>query len=268
MKLNHVFLIFKSKKLSISHRPREWSQQHEKGIAAIEKELTSLGIKYTPIDREEISKKITADLIIAVGGDGTVLASSHITQDTPILGVNSAPKYSVGFFCKATVDNFNDEIGKVIEDKIAPRELPLIETLVDGKPLNNLALNEILFSAKLPAETVRYQISIDGVTETHRSSGIWICAGPGSSAATLSAGGKKLQIDSSNIQFVVREPCPRPDEKYRSTHKILTSDEILSIQSEIPDAVIYIDGPRISHPIAFESKLTFRIAKRRLKIFL
>ena len=47
-----------------------------------------------------------ADLVVAVGGDGTLLAASHNVVDVPILGVNSAPGHSVGFFCAAKRPTF------------------------------------------------------------------------------------------------------------------------------------------------------------------
>ena len=42
------------------------------------------------------------DLVVTVGGDGTLLAASHdVGPDSALLGVNSSPNHSVGFFCAA-----------------------------------------------------------------------------------------------------------------------------------------------------------------------
>src|SRR6185436_12888830 len=46
-----------------------------------------------------------ASLVVTVGGDGTLLAASHHVGAIPILGVNSSPVHSVGFFCPAHIGN-------------------------------------------------------------------------------------------------------------------------------------------------------------------
>ena len=48
------------------------------------------------------------DLVVTIGGDGTLLAASHAIGDTPILGINSAPDFSVGFFCSGRLGNGSD----------------------------------------------------------------------------------------------------------------------------------------------------------------
>ena len=69
-------------------------------ICDIYKILEELQIPYKTIKRETLNtevKKYKADLIITVGGDGTILAVSDYAEKTPVLGVNSMPKSSRGF---------------------------------------------------------------------------------------------------------------------------------------------------------------------------
>ena len=73
-------------------------------IDLVEKTLFGENISYKKIYRSTIGEyDLSAfDLVITVGGDGTFLeASHHIKANTPILGVNSDPQRSVGFFVPA-----------------------------------------------------------------------------------------------------------------------------------------------------------------------
>ncbi len=59
--------------------------------------------------------------MITVGGDGTLLAASHSVRDVPILGINSAPGYSVGFFCAAARSDLMPMIGAALAGKLRGR---------------------------------------------------------------------------------------------------------------------------------------------------
>ena len=100
-------------------------QIEEKAIKEVEKVIKKLNFSYEIIIREKLKKVENKDLVITVGGDGTFLDVSHfIIDETPVLGINSNPNKSVGFFCTATsknireilenIDKFPEEIaGKV-----------------------------------------------------------------------------------------------------------------------------------------------------------
>ena len=46
------------------------------------------------------------DLVVTIGGDGTVLHASHFIGTTPVLAVNSSPRTSAGFFTAATANGW------------------------------------------------------------------------------------------------------------------------------------------------------------------
>ena len=84
-------------------------QTQKNTIQTVKNTLIASGVEIEMVYRSGISEPIinSVDLVITVGGDGTFLETSHyITDNTPILGVNSDPVRSVGFFCSCTGDNF------------------------------------------------------------------------------------------------------------------------------------------------------------------
>lgn len=277
MKLNKVLIVFKhrvsgtaAKKTSCllgsSYSARQ--KEHDRAIAHAIETFSRVGIKYDVIDRDNLKHGISTDLIIAIGGDGTFLSAAHRAGKVPIVGLNSTPKFSVGFFCAAITHNFKKIIDGIINDTVTLRELPLISAKFDSSELPHLALNDILFAASSPAETARYIITVQGEKESQKTSGIWIAAGPGSTAALLAAGGKTQPIDSKRLQYVVREPCHWPGKRYKLTGGILKEGKKVEITSRMRDAVVFVDGPRLAYPIPMGAKLTVEISKNTLKVFL
>lgn len=67
---------------------------HQDCVRSVEHVLQNVGINYSRIGREELHRGLIEDkdLIIAVGGDGTILNTASFLDDRiPILGVNSDP---------------------------------------------------------------------------------------------------------------------------------------------------------------------------------
>ena len=76
-------------------------------IKTIVKERNSINIK----DFKQI------DLVIAIGGDGTFLRTSHYIENIPHMGVNSNPKKKEGFFMRTTKVNFKKNFERLLSEK-------------------------------------------------------------------------------------------------------------------------------------------------------
>ena len=258
MKLNRVLLI----------RKPYGAERRDRALGKIKRTLGDMGIYLLAVSRFDIPRSRNFDLIITFGGDGTFLAAAHAADGIPVLGVNAAPDHSVGFFCAATPDTFDEVIAKIARGRMRPRRVPLIESSIGGRKLPRLALNDVLFAGGSPAETVRYTIAAGGRREEQKSSGVWISAGPGSTAAISSAGGKRLGIESRRLQFLVREPCPRPGSRYRMTRGVLSAGSKITIVPNMRTARVYIDGHWNDYPAKPGTKVTCKVAKQTLNIFI
>ncbi len=205
-----------------------------------------------------------AELVVTVGGDGTLLAASHHVLNTPILGVNSAPEHSVGFFCAGRYGNIARLIDDALSGKLSPIELGRMAVDVDGQKVSSRVLNEALFCHASPAATSRYILKAMRRTEEHRSSGIWIGTAAGSTGALRSAGGRIMPLLSKKLQVVVREPYQGERKPYGLQRFIV--DGAVTVQSKMQDAYLFLDGPYRRVRVEIGETLTFAPSDQPLRV--
>lgn len=206
------------------------------------------------------------DLVIALGGDGTVLHASHQIGSTPILGVNSAPRHSVGFLTATTIEAAAPVIEKALKKELTVTHLQRMAVDIDGRRVYGRVLNDILFSHECPAKTARYILRLGDIAEEQMSSGIWIGPAAGSTAAQHAAGGKIVPARSRKLQFIVREPYSRTGEAYRLTKGFVPRGERLVIRTMIDSARLYVDGPHVTLPVQLGETVEFQLSDEPLRI--
>ena len=183
------------------------------------------------------------DLVVTVGGDGTLLAASHAVSGVPILGVNSAPSHSVGFFCGAKKGSARPAILAAMSGALPKTVLTRMAVRVNGQLVHNHVLNEALYCHSSPAATTRYILTLGDVVEEQKSSGFWIGPAAGSTAAQRSAGGRILPLGSEKLQLVVREPYTPSGSKYKVIRALIPPGEVLRVRTKMHDAKLFFDGP-------------------------
>lgn len=206
------------------------------------------------------------DLVITVGGDGTLLAASHFIADVPILGINSAPSHSVGFFCGARSGEAARAIGQALRGELRRAVLTRMLVTKNGEVVAGRVLNDALFCHSSPAATSRYLMQLDGVEEEQKSSGFWVGPAAGSTAAQRSAGGRVLPLTSKKLQLVVREPYTPHGERYKLRHALIDMGKPLIVRSKIHEGKLFIDGPNRTADVGFGDVLSFTQAKEALTV--
>lgn len=222
---------------------------HLDSLETIKNHLKQLKIPFDVKLRYNLKPIRGYDLVITIGGDGTFLETSHYLQEGLLMGINSVPNESVGYYCRATAETFLEKMYQHLQGALKIQTLHRLGFKIDGKEKFPLALNDILFTNKNPAGTTRYVLEVGHRREEQKSSGLWICPAPGSTAATHSAGGTKLSVTSKKIQYVVREPYAPPRKKYHLLKDTLGAESKVEILSMMDDACLYVDGPHEAHPI-------------------
>lgn len=208
------------------------------------------------------------DLVITVGGDGTLLRTSHhIGPSVPVLAINSAPRYSVGFFCAVAKGHVQRAIARAVAGEMARTVLARMRVMKNGEVIENRVLNEILFCHENPAATSRYRIRLeDGrtVQEDQRSSGVWVGPAAGSTAAQRSAGGRVLPIRSRKLQFVVREPYRPHGEPLVLPKGLVPEHGRLRLVNKMQNARIFVDGHHRAHPVAMGEAIVMSVSDEPL----
>src|SRR3954470_9537821 len=142
-------------------------KDNERALVEVKRGLEKAGIHFRATARAELLEKRpngdAPDLIVSVGGDGTFLAASHHVSDGLILGVNSSPQHSVGFFCACTRENFAETLGGVASGKVKVVELARLEIHINQERLPHLALNDVLITHQNPGATSRYALKVGAI---------------------------------------------------------------------------------------------------------
>jgi NAD+ kinase len=248
-------------------RLKQSHEDHESTTREVEAALEALGAEIVFRGGPRARVPARTDLVVTVGGDGTLLAASHLIGDgTPLLGINSAPGHSVGFFCGATKGNVKETLQRALAGNLPATELTRMRVELNGKVLHARVLNEALFCHSSPAATSRYILELRAGKEEQRSSGLWVGPAAGSTAAQRSAGGKVLPLESERIQYVVREPYTPAGERLRFTRGLLDPSNELLLRSKIREARVFLDGHRIVHSVTMGDVLTMRRSEESLTV--
>ena len=181
-------------------------------------------------------KKMKADLIAIVGGDGTILRTClQIPKpEPPILAINMGVR---GFLAEVNPEEGLDALDRCLEGRFALEHHMKLASSVAGARLPD-ALNEIFFTSHMPAKLLYVRISKDDepVAEC-RADGIVVASQVGSTGYSLSGGGPVLDPEVS--AFVLTPICP-----LTKFHPIVFSAEsTVSIELLKPKrGVVVIDG--------------------------
>jgi NAD+ kinase len=149
------------------------------------------------------------DLVIALGGDGTMLHTNRLTAQlgVPVLGVNLG---RLGFLAEVQPDEWRQVLERVCQGDywIEPR-LMLHAELFRGEQRQMAfdVLNEVVVSRGGTVRPVRLETYIDGgLLTTYVADALIIATPTGSTAYALAAGGPILPPDLKNILLLAVAP--------------------------------------------------------------
>ncbi len=213
-------------------------------------------------------------LVICVGGDGTLLRASHfVGGDVALVGLNSVPQHSVGHLCHLSPDTLSVGLAEILESKRKPKLVRrLISRTSTGTSLP-YALNDIYFGHQHPASASRYTIHVEGPQsrfEKQLSSGVWISTPAGSTAAIRSYGLGLLEPTAHHFLLAVREPYNPPGHQLHLTRLNLDGDsEHITLFSRMRHGIVCVDGPVTACILGFGESLEIGLGREGLlKLFL
>lgn len=132
--------------------------------------------KARPKQGDNIFNKAT--FVISVGGDGTVLSTTRAVDfKVPVLPLRSTPS-SNGGLCRYDYNELNTVVDDVINEEYVLQNWTLLK--LKYKDHEEVALNDILVGPKKSMNVGRFVVQFHNHTEEHRSSGMVITTGAGS----------------------------------------------------------------------------------------
>ena len=149
------------------------------------------------------------DLIISIGGDGTMLKSAKLSHQhqIPVTGIN---KGRLGFLTDINPSDANQTINNLISGKFITEDRLLIETIINQDGIKNsigIALNDVAIRRKETGRMMKVTTSIDGnYINQHEGDGFIVSTPTGSTAYSLSCGGPILKPDVE--AFILVPICP------------------------------------------------------------
>ncbi|MBI1267191.1 MAG: NAD kinase [Cryomorphaceae bacterium] len=144
---------------------------------------------------------IGCDLLISIGGDGTLLDTVTMVRDSgiPILGVNTG---RLGFLSNVSTEDIETALKAVNEGRVVADNRSLIQIYAEGIDLGEFpfALNEVTIHKKDDASMVTVHAYLENkFINTYWADGLIVATPTGSTAYSLSCGGPIVTPDSENI---------------------------------------------------------------------
>jgi NAD+ kinase len=157
--------------------------------------------------RSELADRV--DLLVVLGGDGTLLAVARDmgSSPVPILGVNLG---QLGFLAEVAPEEQLDMLGRVLKGDFETVERMRLEVYAErdgGELARYLALNDAVITRSDLSRMIDLEMLTDGApVTTYHGDGLIVSTPTGSTAYTLSAGGPILMPGSRVI--VLTPICP------------------------------------------------------------
>ncbi len=205
------------------------------------------------------------DLLVVMGGDGTILRVVHKIPDakTPIFGINIG---SLGFLTCVGPGEVSVAVASIRSRNYIVSERPLLEVLLErpgGRCESFLALNDAVISRGERSELVKLRVAVDGDTLTeYNADGLILATPTGSTAYSLSAGGPVLFPDSGAI--VITPICPH----VLTNRSVVISNESVvdvALAEEGQTVFLTVDGRETSE-MTVGDRLVLRMGARRLPL--
>jgi NAD+ kinase len=252
----------------VAQRMLRSHQAQEKAFEKLKRTLSRLKVDAQYRVRGQNRSLNKYDLVISLGGDGTLLdVARYRLDDTPLLGINSDPRSSIGALCGGIVTQLPTIIRDLREGTLRPRNLTRLQVLVDDEPVLGPCLNDVLFCHPCPANQTRFQLAqVDGLWgkartkdwQAIRGSGIWVCAPTGSTAAIRSSGGSKMALGSKRLQYIVREPYFPPGTPRGKIGGFIENGESLLLTNRVRQGRVWGDGPHRRQSIRYGQEIRIR----------
>jgi NAD+ kinase len=242
----------------------QWLTAHGREVIVDGDTAAALGLPgVTVTERQALPARV--DLIVVLGGDGTLLAVARLVDglDVPILGVNLG---GLGFLTATTLEALFPTLEAVLRGEYAAEERLVLEARLTrgGAPVTEqFALNDVVVAKGALGRLIDLDVRADGQPMTaYRADGLIIATPTGSTAYNLSAAGPIL---FPTMDAVVLTPI--------CSHTLTNRPIVLpasvrldvTLLTEAPDVVLSVDG-QPGPPVAAGDMVHVQQARARIRL--
>ena len=246
---------------------KNFEQVHDESLRKVTEILNqvknSYDVSFDLRAREQVRRAdfIGRDLVIVLGGDGTLTSISHnIDAETPVIGVNSHPidddpNGSFGFYMDSNIDTFSADIVTALSGKAIINQIPRLQAIIDTTSGNRFttdpAMNDLLIANTHQYAPSKYHLRRDGNKCRQQSSGLVFSTWLGQGAwlnhiieqNTIEELRKKIQSDQiNNHYFVVAREISHKQRIDQPWSWLDWTDQTTTITSDMHRGYVVPDG--------------------------
>ena len=226
--------------------------------------LAEVKVPLLRVPEGELARR--ADLMIAVGGDGTLLYAAGLVarHRVPLLGINRG---RLGFLTDVMPQDMLGCLDAALEGRLEADERPLLAACLrqsGGVTAEALALNDVVLQKLATGRMLDFETRVGGrYVNTHAGDGIIIASATGSTAYALSCGGPIIEPHLDAL--VIAPICPHTLSDRPIVVSARSHIEIELLQRPDTRAQVTCDGAILGE-IAPGDRLEVRAAAERITL--
>lgn len=202
------------------------------------------------------------DLVVAIGGDGTILRTARELRGTvPILGVNLG---RLGFLAEVSAEEIEEAFGEVLDGKVRVEERTGLSAYAEGEGEGFFAVNDVVLERGASPRMMEVRVFVEGeLLGSYLADGVILATPTGSTAYSLSAGGP---IVHPGLDALILTPiCPH---SLSVRPMVLPPDEevVVRVRSDRgEDMALTVDG-QVRCRLHPEDTVRVRRAEEKVKL--
>jgi NAD+ kinase len=230
----------KPEALEVVCEMREWLEA--RGVELLAADSIAAQTRCAPLAESGGELTEDVDLIVVLGGDGTMLGAARLigTRQIPVLGVNFG---WLGYLTEFTLEEMFPALESVSEGNFFVERRMMIDVMLNrggGVVASCPALNDAVVTKAAPARMIEIESLINGMfVNSFRADGMIVATPTGSTAYSLSAGGPIVHPSMSAI--LLTPICPH---MLSNRPVVVPGDSVVDLvfRREEDDLMLTIDG--------------------------
>ena len=237
----------------------------ERGITPLlpEEQAVELGHPQTGISKTAMVEQ--ADVILVLGGDGTLLSAAHTPQieNVPILAINIG---TLGFLTDASLDELYPTLKATLAGAYRVEHRMMLEVVVDRQrfpqPFRAFALNDVVI--RHYTRLIELDAYVDGeLFIPYNADGLIIATPSGSTGYSLSCAGT---IISPQLEAILLTPIAPHSLTVRPFIADGNAEITVKMRAAYQNVDVFVDGQRETHSLTAGAVIKVERAERTIQL--